>query len=71
VHIIINALEGKTMLLMKLDHITYWPTLEAAAKIAERNMMDDDGWSYLCESINDGKTWRIAVWENDLHLGYL
>ena len=59
------------MLVINMNQVTYWPTLEAAAKIAERNMIDDPETTYVCESRNDGKTWAVAIWDNGLHLGYL
>lgn len=60
------------MLLMKHDTIRHWPTLAAASEIALANMQGDPDWSYICESLDNGKTWAVAVYDEEfVKVGYL
>jgi hypothetical protein len=50
----------------------FYPTLTAAAKVAEANMISDPDWSYVCESHDDGATWSVAIYDEDsIKVGYI
>lgn len=54
---------------------TFFPSLDAATKIAVANNVselgDPEGWTYLPVALSNGKAKVMVVDENDLVLGYL
>lgn len=60
------------MLTIESKSIQFWPSLEAVAKAVAILTANDDEWSYLCESRDNGVTWAIAIYDecND-KIGYI
>lgn len=50
---------------------TFFPSFEAAAKIAAANNQFDNSWEYLPIALPDGKAKVMVVDEDDMVLGYL
>jgi hypothetical protein len=60
------------MLTIETNITKFYPTLAAASKIAEANIIADPDWLYVCESYNDGKTWAVAIYDEESNkIGYI